>query len=86
MISLCNVTLWVEVLNRLVWSHFVVHPPPSLISVADDGGVVDHLTHAVHHEHNVRDVRKAICGGKRRNKRKHCREDTGTSWHMFMHF
>ena len=33
---------------------------PHDVGVADDGGVVDDLAHAVHHEHDVRDVGKAI--------------------------
>ena len=33
---------------------------PHDVGVADDGGVVDDLANAVHHEHDVRDVGKAI--------------------------
>ena len=37
-----------------------LHVVPHDVGVADDGGVVDDLAHAVHHEHDVRDVGQAI--------------------------
>ena len=36
------------------------HVVPHDVGVADDGGVVDDLPHAVHHEHDVRDVGQPI--------------------------
>ena len=46
------------------------HVVPHDVGVADDGGVVDDLAHAVHHEHDVRDVGKAIWTARDRNEKR----------------
>ena len=45
---------------RAVLGEERLHVVPHDVGVADDGGVVDDLAHAVHHEHDVRDVGQPI--------------------------